>query len=87
VILTMITTTLGLVAFASALERFCLRPATVLETVLFWLAAIGLLWTSYWTEAAGFVLLTIALALQRFHPGSRGTGAKENTSPLASAVK
>jgi TRAP-type uncharacterized transport system fused permease subunit len=75
VILTMITTTLGLMAFASALERFCLRPATVLETVLFWLAAAGLLWTNYWTEAAGFVLLVTVLGLQY---------RKKNTSPLAS---
>ncbi len=66
VILTMITTTLGLVAFASALERFFIRRATLLETGLFWLAAAGLLWTSFWTEAAGFILLVIALALQKF---------------------
>jgi TRAP-type uncharacterized transport system fused permease subunit len=83
VILTMITTTLGLVAFASALERFCLRSATVLETVLFWLAAAGLLWTSYWTEAVGFIGLMAALALQRYHPGSRDSG-KENNPSLAS---
>ena len=69
VILTMITTTLGLVAFASALERFFIRRATLLETGLFWLAAAGLLWTSFWTEAAGFILLVIALALQKFSSG------------------
>ncbi len=74
VILTMITTTLGLVAFASAIERYCLRKATLLETGLFWLAAAGLLWTSYWTEAAGFILLVIVLALQKFYPGTRRTG-------------
>jgi TRAP transporter 4TM/12TM fusion protein len=77
VILTMITTTLGLVAFASALERFCIRAATVLETVLFWLAAVGLLWTSFWTEAAGFVLLVIVLVLQL---------RKKNNPSLASEV-
>jgi TRAP-type uncharacterized transport system fused permease subunit len=77
VILTMVTTTLGLVAFASALERFCLRSATVLETGLFWLAAVGLLWTSYWTEAVGFVLLLTALGLQC---------RKKNILPLASAA-
>jgi TRAP transporter 4TM/12TM fusion protein len=75
VILTMITTTLGLVAFASALERFCLRPATVLETGLFWVAAAGLLWTSFWTEAAGFILLLIALALQKWSSGRQKTGS------------
>ncbi len=79
VILTMITTTLGLVAFASALERFCIRKATVPETVLFWLAAAGLLWTSFWTEAAGFVLLMIALALQQWSSGRQGAGASPAT--------
>jgi TRAP-type uncharacterized transport system fused permease subunit len=69
VILTMITTTLGLVAFASALERFFIRRATLLETGLFWLAAAGVLWTSFWTEAAGFILLVIALVLQKFSSG------------------
>jgi TRAP transporter 4TM/12TM fusion protein len=69
VILTMITTTLGLVAFASAIERFCIRRATLLETALFWLAAVGLLWTSFWTEAVGFILLLTALGLQKFYPG------------------
>ena len=73
VILTMITTTLGLVAFASAIERFCIRRATLLETGLFWLAAAGLLWTSFWTEAVGFILLLIALALQKFYPGTGDT--------------
>jgi TRAP transporter 4TM/12TM fusion protein len=72
VILTMITTTLGLVAFASAIERFCIRRATLLETGLFWLAAAGLLWTSFWTEAVGFILLLTALALQKFYPGTGG---------------
>ena len=69
VILTMVTTTLGLVAFASALERFFIRRATLVETGLFWLAAAGLLWTSLWTEAAGCILLVTALALQKFFPG------------------
>jgi TRAP transporter 4TM/12TM fusion protein len=80
VILTMITTTLGLVAFASALERFCLRPATGLETGLFWGAAAGLLWTSFWTEAAGFILLLIALALQKWSSGRQKTGSSSVTS-------
>ncbi|MDZ7663890.1 MAG: TRAP transporter permease [Desulfotignum sp.] len=77
VVLTMITTTLGLVAFASALERFCIRAATLVETVLFWLAAVGLLWTSFWTEAAGFILLVIVLALQL---------RKKSNPSLASAI-
>jgi TRAP-type uncharacterized transport system fused permease subunit len=68
VILTMITTTLGLVAFASALERFFLRKATRVETLLFWLAAIGLFWPTYWADLAGFVALLMACALQKFYP-------------------
>ncbi len=67
VILTMVTTTLGLVAFASAIERYFLRKATVVETLLFWLAAIGLLWPEYWADTTGFIALMLALALQKFY--------------------
>jgi len=66
VILTMITTTLGLIAFASALERYFLRKATLMETLLFWVAAIGLFWPAYWADAAGFAALILACALQKF---------------------
>jgi len=67
VILTMITTTLGLVAFASALERYFLRKATLIETLLFWLAAIGLFWPAYWADVAGLIALILACALQKFY--------------------
>ena len=73
VILTMITTTLGLVSFASALERFFLRKATLVETLLFWLAAIGLFWPTYGTDLVGFVALTMACALQKFYPAPPDT--------------
>jgi TRAP transporter 4TM/12TM fusion protein len=76
VILTMITTTLGLVAFASALERYFIRRATLVETILFWLAALGLLWTSFWMEAAGFIMLMTAMGLQKFCPETRHTGQR-----------
>ena len=68
VIFTMITTTLGLVAFAAAIERFLFRRATVLETLLFWIATVGLLWPEDWVDAVGFVALIAAIALQR-RPG------------------
>jgi len=68
VILTIITTTLGLVAFASAIERYFLRKATPVETLLFWLAAIGLFWPEYWADIAGIVALIIACILQKFYP-------------------
>ncbi|MCK5096548.1 MAG: DUF3394 domain-containing protein, partial [Desulfobacteraceae bacterium] len=67
VILTMITTTLGLLAFASALERYFLRKATPVETTLFWLAAIGLFWPAYWADLVGLIALIIACALQKFY--------------------
>ncbi len=65
VILTMITTTLGLVAFAAAIERYLLRPATWVETVLFLIAAAGLLWPVAWIDLVGFAALLAAVALQK----------------------
>ena len=62
--LSMVTTLLGLIAFASGLERYFLRRTTWLETVLFWLAALGLFWPQYWADAAGFGALAAALVLQ-----------------------
>ncbi|WP_300455393.1 TRAP transporter permease [Desulfobacula sp.] len=64
----MVTTTLGLIAFASALERYFLRKATRVETLLFWLAAIGLFWPTYWADLAGFMAFIVACALQKFYP-------------------
>ncbi|KPJ78870.1 MAG: permease [Deltaproteobacteria bacterium SG8_13] len=69
---TMVVTTLGLVAFASCLERYFLRSATWVETALFLVAAAGLFWPTYWTDAAGFVSLMAVVVLQKFyHPGRR----------------
>ena len=68
VIITMITTTLGLVAFASALERYFFRKTTLIETLFFWLAAMGLLWPAYWADVTGLILLFLAVALQKFTP-------------------
>ena len=67
VMLTMTVTTLGLVAFASGLERYFLRRATRLETVLFWLAAAGLFWPAYWADAIGLILLVSVISLQKFY--------------------
>jgi TRAP transporter 4TM/12TM fusion protein len=62
---TMILTTLGLIAFASGLERYFLRKTTWLETILFWLAAAGLFWPEYWADVAGFIALVCAVVLQK----------------------
>jgi TRAP transporter 4TM/12TM fusion protein len=65
--LTMIITTLGLIAFASGLERYFLRKTTWLETILFWLAAAGLFWPEYWADVVGFIAFVGAVALQKYY--------------------
>ncbi len=64
---TMIITTLGLIAFASGLERYFLRKATWLETILLWLAAAGLFWPEYWADVAGLIAFVGAVALQKYY--------------------
>lgn len=64
--LAVLVTTLGLVAFASALDRYFFRKATWLETGLFWLAAAGLLWPEYWADAVGLLVFALAICLQKF---------------------
>jgi TRAP transporter 4TM/12TM fusion protein len=66
VVFTMVTTTLGLVAFASALERYFIRRATWLETGLFTLGAAGLFWPQAWGDLLGFIAFMSAVALQKF---------------------
>ena len=63
--LTMVVTTLGLVAFAGAIERYLFRKTTWLETILLWLAAAGLFWPAYWTDAAGAVFFLIVISMQK----------------------
>ncbi|MGD8703579.1 MAG: TRAP transporter permease [Desulfosarcina sp.] len=63
--LTMVTTMLGLIAFASAIERFLIRPATWPETVLFWIAAAGLFWPQYWADGLGLAAFAAAVAMQK----------------------
>ena len=70
VIWTMIVTMLGLVAFAAAIERYFIRKASWVETILFWLAAAGLLWPSYWTDGAGLVIFILAVGMQRWRPAA-----------------
>jgi TRAP-type uncharacterized transport system fused permease subunit len=65
VIVTMATTTLGLVAFAAAIERYLIRRATLLETALLWIAAAGLLWPNDLVDAVGFAALVAAVLLQK----------------------
>jgi TRAP transporter 4TM/12TM fusion protein len=64
VALAMLTTLLGLVAFAAAIERYFIRKATWPETLLFLAAAAGLLWPEGWFDVAGVLLLSCAIGLQ-----------------------
>jgi len=68
----MATTLLGLFAFASGLERYFLRRATWLETILFWLAALGLLWPEYWADIAGICILALVVVLQKSYKSGDG---------------
>jgi TRAP transporter 4TM/12TM fusion protein len=65
VIATFVTTTLGLVAFAAALERYLLRQATWLETFLLVVAAACLFWPTMFVDTFGFVLLGVVFLLHR----------------------
>ncbi len=62
--LAIVVTMLGLIAFASGMDRYFLRKATWPETILFWLAAAGLLWPEYWADAVGVVLFGVVVGLQ-----------------------
>ena len=66
VVYTMLTTTLGLVAFASALERYFIRQATWVETILFTIAAFGFFWPETWGDITGFLAFLTAILLQKF---------------------
>jgi TRAP transporter 4TM/12TM fusion protein len=66
VVYTMLTTTLGLVAFASALERYFIRHATWLETILFTVAAFGFFWPKTWGDITGFLAFVTVILLQKF---------------------
>jgi TRAP-type uncharacterized transport system fused permease subunit len=72
----MIATTLGLTAFASGIERYFIRRATWLETILFWGAALGLFWPTYWSDAAGFLALVGAVVMQKVYTPDRGSGTR-----------
>jgi TRAP transporter 4TM/12TM fusion protein len=63
---TMLVTMLGLIAFASAIERYLVRQASWIETGLFWLAAAGLFWPDYWTDGLGLAAFILAVVMQKW---------------------
>ena len=66
VVLTVALTTVGLVAFASALEAFLLRPMRGLELILMYGAALALFWPIYWLSLVGFAIFFLILGVQFF---------------------
>jgi TRAP transporter 4TM/12TM fusion protein len=67
---TMITTTLGLVSLAAALERYLFRPANWAETLLLLAGGAGLLWPQPLCDVAGLIALGTVVVLQRVRPGA-----------------
>lgn len=63
-------TTFGLVAFAAAIERYFIRQANILETILFLMAAAGLLWPGYGYDVAGLAAFIAAVVSQKFYRSS-----------------
>ncbi len=76
VVLTVVATAAGLVAFAACLERYLLRAATWVETALLLGAAFGLFWHTAWANAVGFVLLAAVVVSQRTRPAKKAVLAR-----------
>ncbi|MBV1716749.1 MAG: TRAP transporter permease [Desulfarculus sp.] len=84
VIISWITTLLGLVAFAAALDRYMFRKATVLETIMLVFAAAMLFWPDiplpgggvipvWLLDVVGLALLAMVVVMQKFiNPAAGG---------------
>ncbi|MEA1921392.1 MAG: TRAP transporter permease [Pseudomonadota bacterium] len=66
VIMTMFFTTIGLIAFTSAMERFLLKRLNLIETLLMTAAALALFWPNYALSGGGAVLLALITGRQYF---------------------
>ncbi len=64
VVMTMITTLVGLIAFAACLDRYLLDHATWFEVLLLFGAAAGLFWPDGWIDLIGFALFVAVLVKQ-----------------------
>jgi len=62
-----VATTLGLVAFTSAMERYFIRQANWLETALLWISSAALLWPTYSTDIAGLIAFAIVVFFQKYY--------------------
>lgn len=73
VILTMVLTAIGLVAFAGSLERYMLRRLSNLEAGLLGLTALAMFWPLYWLSIVGAVVFLAMLAFQWVQTRRPGT--------------
>ena len=64
VFMTMLSTLVGLIAFAACLDRYLLDHATWFEVLLLLGAAIGLLWPEGWIDLVGLALFIVVVAKQ-----------------------
>ena len=76
VILTMVLTALGLVAFTACMEQYLLRKQSIIETGILGLTALAMFWPIYWLSIAGAVLFLAILASQWLQ--SRRTATAES---------
>ena len=66
VVLTMLLTTLGLIAFTSAMERYLLRRLNLSELIAIWGASFAMFWPIYWVSIAGALVFLAIVAIQWF---------------------
>jgi len=71
VVIPFVATTLGLVAFTSAMERYFIRQANWLETALLWISSAALLWPTYSTDIAGLIAFAIVVFFQKYYDPKR----------------
>lgn len=64
VFMTMLTTMVGLIAFAACLDRYLFDHATWLEVLLLLGAAVGLFWPEGWVDLVGLLLFVVVLIKQ-----------------------
>jgi TRAP transporter 4TM/12TM fusion protein len=64
VVLTVVLTAIGLIAFASALEGFLLRRLHPLEWALMYAAGLALFWPIYWLSLVGAAIFLIIWGVQ-----------------------
>ena len=71
VVMTMFFTTIGLIAFTSAMERFLFKRLNLIETGLMAASALALFWPNYALSGGGALLLAMIAGRQWFSMNSK----------------